>query len=84
MKPCEWCGDPTGEVIFVELRRSTFSTNTPAGKQSVKVSRTVPCCTVCKATKVRAPVDTIPERKGPIDGQIDLLEMLEIVRKEGL
>ena len=81
---CAWCERDAGEeVIFVELRRSTFQTNTPAGRVTVKASRTAPCCGDCKHRLERTPRE-FPGRTPKNENQIDLIEMLEIVEREGL
>lgn len=85
MPKCEWCPREATTEIVIEVRRSTFSTNTAAGKQSVKANRRASCCASCYRRLNDGKVfEKATRSKEPIAGQIDVFEMLDSIQEEGL
>jgi hypothetical protein len=78
---CEWdCGREATKPMFIEIRSSSFQTNTPSGRRTVKVSRTVQVCDLCYAAIKRTVREPKPLANTQIEGQMDIFEAL---RKEG-
>lgn len=82
---CNWCANKATTEIVVELRRSTFNTNTPAGKQTVKANKKAPCCAACYRRLSDGKVfEKVTRTKAPIEGQLDVFDVLGLIEKEGL
>jgi hypothetical protein len=80
---CEWgCGREATKTMFVELKRSTFTSNA-GSRQSVKRSRTAAVCATCYATIQRTPREKKPLTNAPIEGQLDVFDVLKAIEKEG-
>ena len=84
MKKCEWCPNEATTEIVVELRRSTFNTNTPnALRQSVKANRKAPCCAACYRRLSDGKVfEKSKKSKEPIPGQLDVYDVLGLIAVE--
>lgn len=83
MTKCEWCPNEATTEIVTEVRRSTFSTNTAAGKQSVKANRRAACCAACYRRLNDGKVFEKPKKtKEPIPGQLDVYDVLGLIAVE--